>query len=577
MDKRIFRRLVAAGFLKNLTLSIAGMVDCAIVGRFLGAAGLSAMKLALPVFSVLSLFSSILGTGLSVSVSRDLTRGNRERADITFQSVLTVSLLISAACMLVGFACPSAITTLLAGNEFDPAIFVSATVYLSPILISALPILFYDVLGTLAMLEGADRYIQCASLVLPVVNVLGDLIAVRLNMGLRGIAAASGIAYACACCIVAASFLRRRSMFRLKPGRPDVGSLRTVVVFGAPMVVKGLCGILWPLSINRLMLRYGTVSGLAALSIQDAVHYLPASLCSGIASATLIMTGIYAGEQDEDGLRKINASVIRWSLIGGLSIALCLGLAALPILRLFSEDAEVLSLGVSALRLYLFGVPFFALNLAASSYLQGLGRNRDSAMVIFLNHILISISSAFFLARLFGTKGIFASYGICEVIMAAILILNVWAFLAMQGRRTTDVSKRQKTELRRSIHSIREAVDASMQVNRFCLDNGISPKDAHHIALCTEELAVNSLEHGFNDRKRHHLELRSVISEGKLLLRLRDDGRRFDIVERYKMINPDDPTRNIGLRIVFANAEEVSYSSALNMNHVCVKWSADPH
>ena len=116
-----------------------------------------------------------------------------------------------------------------------------------------------------------------------------------------------------------------------------------------------------------------------------------------------------------------------------------------------------------------------------------------------------------------------------------------------------------------------------MQVNRFCLDNGISPKDAHHIALCTEELAVNSLEHGFNDRKRHHLELRSVISEGKLLLRLRDDGRRFDIVERYKMINPDDPTRNIGLRIVFANAEEVSYSSALNMNHVCVKWSADPH
>ena len=42
MEKHIFRRLVAAGFIKSLTLSIAGMIDCIIVGRFLGASGLSA-------------------------------------------------------------------------------------------------------------------------------------------------------------------------------------------------------------------------------------------------------------------------------------------------------------------------------------------------------------------------------------------------------------------------------------------------------------------------------------------------------------------------------------------------------
>ena len=53
MDRKAFQRLVAAGFLKSLTLSIAGMVDCAVAGQYLGAEGLSAMKLAIPIFFIL--------------------------------------------------------------------------------------------------------------------------------------------------------------------------------------------------------------------------------------------------------------------------------------------------------------------------------------------------------------------------------------------------------------------------------------------------------------------------------------------------------------------------------------------
>lgn len=575
MDRRIFRRLVAAGFIKSLTLSFAGMIDCAIVGRFLGTGGLSAMKLAMPIFSVLALFSSVLSTGLSVSVSRDLTRGNREHAVITFQSIFTVTVLIGLACTLIGIIRPSLITALLAGSDFDPAVFAAATDYVALILASALPILLFDILGALAMLEGADRHIRIASITLLVMDIIGDMVAVRLKAGMLGIAAASGFSYFSACAIVVSFFLGRRSMFHLKLRWPDGKALRWVIFLGLPMVVKGLCGILWPMSVNRLMLRYGTLSGLAALSIQDAVHYLPTALCSGIASATLIMVGIYAGEQDEDGLRSLNVSIVRWSLIGGLSIALCLGLTAQPLLRLFSADAEILSLGVSALRLYLFGVPCLALNLAASSYLQGLGLNRASGIVIFVNHILISISSAFVLARLFGTKGIFASYGICEVIMAALLVLNVLLFLYLRRQKLPDSAATEKKELRRSIQTLDDASAASQQVHQFCTSNGIGRREAYHIALCSEELAVNSIEHGFNDGKKHHLELRAVIADGCLLLRLRDDGRRFDLVDRYKMINPDDPTKNIGLRIVFASAEDVSYSSAFNMNNVCVKCAID--
>ena len=128
-------------------------------------------------------------------------------------------------------------------------------------------------------------------------------------------------------------------------------------------------------------------------------------------------------------------------------------------------------------------------------------------------------------------------------------------------------------EVRENLQTIQDVVDISRRVNAFCLENGISPKEAFYIALCTEELAANSIGHGFKkDNKEHHVELRAVVHEDTLFLRLRDDCRRFDLVERYKMINPEDPTKNIGLRIIFKKADEVDYSSALNMNNVCVKY-----
>ena len=138
--------------------------------------------------------------------------------------------------------------------------------------------------------------------------------------------------------------------------------------------------------------------------------------------------------------------------------------------------------------------------------------------------------------------------------------------------RKTDVV----SELRTRIEDPAQAIAASNEIKHLCLDNGFSPKRAFFVALTVEELAMNSLTHGFDDGRPHYLELRAIVTTEKLILRLRDDGRPFNLTERYKMMNPDDPTRNIGLRIIFAAADEVSYHSSLNLNNVCIKIGRDP-
>ncbi|MBR6823259.1 MAG: ATP-binding protein [Clostridia bacterium] len=573
MDRKIFRRIVIAGFLNYFVISITGIIDCAVIGRFMGSAELSAYNLADPVFSFFVLLSSIIGTGLSVVVSKDLSIGAKDRADKTVKTVITLIVAISAISALIGIFIPESINKLLGGADFDQDVFKAATDYIQPLLISALPMIMYDVLCTFSVLEGADKYMQISSVVMFVTNVLSDVIIVLTGSGMLELSISNGICYTLGTLIICLFYLRGKSMFRLQLCKPDMKLLIRVLKSGIPMIVKGLCGILWPLSVNRLMMRYGSVQGLAALSIQNAIHYLPVALCQGISNATLILTGIYSGEQDREGLRKVNRYILRWSLIGVTAVAVFMILLSSPLMVLFTDDPEVQSLSASALRLYLIGTPFLSLNLCAAAYFQGIGRNAASSLVVFVNHIFLSISSAILLAWQFGTRGIFASYGVCEIVMTGLLLLLI-LFIGFIRRRSKEYTERKVyPEIRSGISSIEEAVIMSEKVFTFCRENGIDVKTANHIALCTEELAANSIEHGFNDGKEHNLEFRSVIIDDILYLRLRDDCRRFDLVERYNIIRPQDPTKNIGLRIIFGIADDVSYSSAFNMNNVCVKYS----
>ena len=578
MEREYFNKLVIAGFIKSLTLSIAGLIDCAVVGRYLGADGLSAMKLAMPIFSVFSLFSALFSGGLSVSISRALSENGVERANTVFNSALSVIFAIGACITVFGLVSPGILTDVFAGPNCTPTVKAQTADYLRPILIGALPILLYDALGTVAMLDGGTNWLKVSSAALFTADVAGDVLAAHFDWGMTGIAAASTAAYTAALALLLVHFFGGRSMLRPVVLRPDPEALRMVFLLGLPLVATLLCNILRPIAVNRYVLSYGTITGLAALSIQDAVRYVPGALCSGISKATLILAGIFIAETDRPALKREKIHVLQWSYIGGTVTAVVLMILASPLLWLFTDDAQVHRLGVYALLLYLPGVPFVAVNTAIPSMFQGLGQQWRSIIYTVVNRLVTPVFFAWHFGKLFGDTGIYASFTVSEIFLTVCLVAEL---LVKKSRNHTIMPERLKNtdtvaDLRLEIHDAGEAAAASEQVEAVCLANGVSERQAGLVALTAEELAMNSLEHGFDDGKEHHLELRFIITGDELILRLRDDGRPFDLTERYRMIRPDDPERNIGLRIIFAGADDVSYNSSLNLNNVCVRIDRDP-
>ena len=124
-----------------------------------------------------------------------------------------------------------------------------------------------------------------------------------------------------------------------------------------------------------------------------------------------------------------------------------------------------------------------------------------------------------------------------------------------------------------SLHSMEEVIRISHTIQNFCLEKGIDERRAYLAGLSMEEMAGNVIAHGFSlDSRKHAVDVRVVYKNDGLILRIRDDCRPFDPETRQKIVDPEDPFRNIGIRMVYDIAGSVSYHSVLGLNVLTITF-----
>ena len=79
------------------------------------------------------------------------------------------------------------------------------------------------------------------------------------------------------------------------------------------------------------------------------------------------------------------------------------------------------------------------------------------------------------------------------------------------------------------------------------------------------------VEYGFAKDAGRLLEIRIVHFEDAWVLRLRDNCRAFDPVKWIQLNESDDPTVNMGIKLVCAMAKDVTYVSTLDLNIITLR------
>ena len=93
------------------------------------------------------------------------------------------------------------------------------------------------------------------------------------------------------------------------------------------------------------------------------------------------------------------------------------------------------------------------------------------------------------------------------------------------------------------------------------------------MSLAAEEAVGNVIEHGFSDGKPHSVEVRVSKKDAEWILRVRDDCRLFDPKKYMEQYTDEDPSANIGLKLLREIASDMAYVNALKLNNLMIKVS----
>ena len=123
------------------------------------------------------------------------------------------------------------------------------------------------------------------------------------------------------------------------------------------------------------------------------------------------------------------------------------------------------------------------------------------------------------------------------------------------------------------VDSIEDCTLASEQVVLFCRGHKLDEKKAMLAGLCTEELTTNVIKHGAS---QSHIpgasDLRVVIDGSDVIVRLRDDGRPFNLMELTDLIERDKgKEKGTGIRIMLGTASNISYYRTYGMNTTIIR------
>lgn len=322
-------------------------VDAVIVGRYVGTEALAALGGTSSLLVDLSVgFFIGASAGAGVVISHCYGSKDEKRLKYAVQVSMLLAVLAGVVLMVVGFFfSPIALRWM----RTPETVLSGATLYLQVYFMGVIPSLLYNMgSGILRAIGDAKRplYFLIAT---TIVNIFLDVLFVSVwNMGIFGAALATIISQMVSAILVLRVLLTTKEMYRLELKRcesyPEV--LRQIIKIGLPSgfqyTMYTVSNIIIQSQINAL----GTeiVAAWTAINKLEGMFWLT---MGAFGTTMMTFTGQNYGAGRMDRVRKGFWVGLAMSI--GLTAAICIPILryAWVLIRIFSNDAEVLELGVS--------------------------------------------------------------------------------------------------------------------------------------------------------------------------------------------------------------------------------------
>ncbi|MCB9298952.1 MAG: MATE family efflux transporter [Lewinellaceae bacterium] len=417
-----------------LVMSIYMIVDTIFVGRFVGTLGIAAITVVMPISFFISSIGMAIGVGGSSIISRALGADDNRKACHSFGNMASLTLLIVLAVLLAGSFFKEPLLVLFGANG---DILAPAKVYFDIILIGVPGLAWAMMSNNVMRAEGRPKMAMLTMMVPAAANlVLDPILIIWLDMGLAGAAWATTISYYLSAGFALWFFFSGRSELRLYRSSMILEAPLVREIFSIGFVTLARQGTISLLTIvlNHSLFQYGSELAVAIYGVINRVMMFANFPVLGITQGFLPIAGYNYGARKWGRVRDI----INYSIRSGTLIAVGLFTGILlfseQIVRLFTNDPELLAQGPSALILTFLATPLITVQLIGAAYFQAIGKARPALFLTLTKQGFFLIPFVLLLPRFFGLDGIWYAFPVSDVLAAAV----TYAYLRMEMRKRLD-------------------------------------------------------------------------------------------------------------------------------------------
>ena len=409
---KLFFKFAIPSIFGMLIVSLQVMVDGMFLGQNVGAIGLAAVNLSMPLINFLMSIGIMICVGGGVITS--IYKGNQKLKKSYEITAITLGILIFVLeflSIIVLLNLDFFIKVLGANENIYPYVkdymipmMVGAFFYTSPIFTE-----------TFVKIEEKPHFVFLSGLTCLIFNVVLDyFLIVRLKLGMTGGASATIIA-----CAFGFFALLPNLHFKLpkKSIKYYINDIKNIFYNGSSEMLSVVSSTFAMYLFNLVIMDKIGILGVSALTIVFYINQILNISLYGLSQALQPLVAYNLGAKNLNKIKK----VLKVSLITGGSLGIIAYIGShfwgTFIIRIFSKgNQELISLAKSALFYVSFAYLISFANIISTSFLTSIEKPLESVVVSMGRSIIFIVIPLFTLPNLLGAKGIWLSIPIAEIL-----------------------------------------------------------------------------------------------------------------------------------------------------------------
>ncbi len=402
--KPVLAGLALPSIVAMLSNALYNLVDAAFIGR-LGTEAIGAVAVAFPITQVIVGIGLLFGLGGASYISRALGAGDRDQANRVATTTLGLAALFGVLTTVAGLIYLVPLLRLFGATA---TILPYAENYTRILVIGAPILVVRMTLNNVVRAEGNARLAMAAMMTGAGLNIaLDPLFMFTLGLGIQGAALATVVSQVIAEGLMLWYFFRRHSYLRIQPRYFSLDRQLNWEVFkiGTPTLVRQLFTSVAVALLNNAAAVYGDAA-VASIGLTFRILFLGMFPVFGFGQGFQPLAGYNYGARRYDRLFEVIRVGVLWSGIFSVLFTILIQLTAPLLLKLFSDDPEVIRIATFNVRAFHALFMFFGPVVIFNVLFQALGRGLPAAVLSMARQGIFLIPAIVILPRLFGLTGV---------------------------------------------------------------------------------------------------------------------------------------------------------------------------